>query len=643
MQEASAVSETSTITITPPTGNGMTRKGSALAVGVLLLASFLLYIPSYHAEFVSLDDHQYVFENQLILHGGWDAIVRFFTEVIHPSTVSGYYQPLTMISLMLDARLDSSHGVDSLIYHLGNILWHAINCVLVFFIVRKIVRNDVIALLAAAFFLIHPVQVESVTWISQRKTVLATAFALGSVLAYLHYGTTLHKRFLIFSVLLYAVGLLAKPTIMLLPIALLLLDIWPLRRPLRQAFLDKLLFVPVMLILAYIAWVSQVQAAALMSPKLDSGDRIMKWIGLLSYNLILYLGNLVWPLTLSPYRDVPKEITFNEPELLWATIGAALLVVIWITSWKWSRSFFVGVTAFIVLLTPALGAVRFTQSCVSDRFLYLPMVFLLLPLGVGIDRLRQIFPLRTKQIETLIALFLAPLAALTFAQQSIWQNSATLWYHIATTAPRNIQANQNAAIIYHMTADYERARMFAERAVEAQPSSAQSLHLLGRAQTRTGDPDKAIGNIQQALKIGLGSKEGWGHIALAEAYLLLGREAEARNEMAAAKVLGLDRAEILADLADFSLIFAKRCDWALELYQQLSNTHPDDLDAHYRYADALRKCGKESDAIIELKNIQQKAQQKGLKYPKVEADLAEIEARKNSAPPSNSTMQKNAS
>ncbi len=629
---------------------------------LLFVAVLLLYRGTFSSDFVTLDDPQYVIDNEIVRDPGWDGVGRFLTEVMAPSTVAGYYQPLTMLSLMADALL-SGDPRSPFVYHATNILLHALNAVLVFLVMRMVLdissrraenrggeleaagealgssnqelkRSDskgkplnaglAIPLLLAAFFAIHPMQVESVAWVSQRKTVLATCFALLSVLSYLRYGRDGRTRYLAGAFVLLVLGNLAKPTLMLMPLVLMLLDVWPLRRHILRALPEKTPFFALMLAAGYVAWRSQKESASLGAPNLPP-EMIPKWIGLISYNLMLYLGNVVWPMHLSPYRAFPDELSLADPPIALAVAGTVVFFVLVLWARKRCKPFFVGAAAFITLLAPALGAVQFDASCVADRFLYLPFVFLLLPLGAMLQWAVRLPLQRPQVLLACVALFLAPLAILTHAQQTMWRDSQTFWSQVVESAPKLARGNYNMALLQIEAADYEAARDSARKALEAEPENANFLYALGYSLSRAGAPQEAIPLLQKALRLGLGDKEAVGHLALAEAHLIAEDRSAAQLALEQATDLGVAPGVALARLGQAALHHARRCDWAQEYYADAVAAVPDDLEIRFGHAEALCRCGRKADALAEYDAIIERAAGKGLRFPRVEEARAAVQ------------------
>jgi tetratricopeptide (TPR) repeat protein len=618
------------------------RSHYLIAAAGLFIATILVYLPSFSGQFLTLDDYQYVVDNTHVRHPSWQAARQFFAEVKHPSTVAGYYQPLTMVSLMVDAWIGGDEGRDPWFYHATNIVLHAVNAVLVMWFMLMLLRNlasrpdargfgFAAAIMVAAVFALHPVQAESVAWISQRKTVLASLFAFAALIAYLHFGRVGKRRYLVLTGICYLLGGLAKPTIMLLPVALILLDYWPLKRPVLRALPEKIPLLFLMLLMAYVAWESQASAAALGMPRLGL-SYLPRWIGLLSYNLVLYLGNLVWPMYLSPYRALPEDLSFGNPEMLISVVIAMGFILSIVTAVRWSKPYFVGASSFVILLLPALGGVQFAASCVSDRFTYLPILFMLIPLGVLIQRLDLMLPGQAGRVRIILGMFAVPLVVLTWAQQDVWRDSRHFWFHVHSAVPMLAKANRHVASFYHDDGDYEKCREYAQRAADADPENAQYLHLLGRALTRTGAADRAIEVIGKALEIGLGSKESWGRVSLAEACLARGDADRAASELAKADESVRDSAQALVMMGDVAMLCARRCDWAIAYYRQALDARPDDLEVRHDLAEALLACQRDREALTEYEEIIERARQQGRRYPKVENEANAVRRSMEAGP-----------
>ncbi|MFQ5429550.1 MAG: hypothetical protein ACE5E1_04490 [Phycisphaerae bacterium] len=562
---------------------------SFIAAAALVVGTIVLYLPTLSSGFVRLDDYQYVVDNPLVRHPSWQSARRFLGEVTQPSSVEGYYQPLTMLSLMLDASVAGEGGLSPFAYHATNVLLHALNTVLIFWIMRLILGGTLVPLITAAIFGAHPAAVESVAWISQRKTVLASLFAFACVASYLRYGRDRRRAWLGAAIALYLLGTLAKPTIVLLPLVLILLDVWPLRRRVRSALAEKLPFLLILLAMAVIAWRSQAASAASLAA--PDPAQLLKLTGLMCYNFALYLGNIFWPVHLSPFRAIPQDIGWNNPVILLTTLGSLTFAGIVLSAVKWSKPLFCGGLAFALLLLPALGAIRFATSLVSDRFLYLPLPFLLLPVGTLFQRWAGRARPRAVGVPLCAGLVILPLLNLTLRQQRVWHDSYSLWSHVRHFVPELPKANYELAVHAMNVGSFEECRGFAQAAVEGEPLNAQYWLTFGRALTRTRRIDEAIRAIRRAMELGLGTRIDLAYAALAEAYIVSGEAERAQSAAKEADRLNPQHAGFSASLGDFALSFAKNCEIASDFYRRALEERPDRHAVRHNLASALWACG----------------------------------------------------
>ncbi len=578
----------------------------------LIAGTIALYRPSLSSPFVQLDDYMYVIDNDAVRIPSWESVRRICGEVLSPTTVDGYYQPLSMLSLMGDAWLAGGDGRDPFPYHLTNILWHALNGVLVFLLFRMLVGGTLAPIAIAVIFLVHPAQVESVSWISQRKSVMATFFSLASLMAYLEYGRTRRVSWFIGCWLAMLLANLAKPTAMPLPLVLILLDVWPLKRSWIRALPEKLAFLPLIIGAAYVSWVSQSTTAMLGAPKFGSFEMFAKWVGLLCYNLATYLGNLVWPFYLSPYREIPRDLSWMNPEIGASAALILGLVVIWILAFKRSKSFFVGSTAFILTLSPAMGGVHFASTCVGDRFLYLPMIFLLFPLAVLFSRWEARVANRRGSAFAAVGLVVVGLAFLTHHQQSVWGSSRNLWFHIHKSAPSLPKADYNVALYLLDDGRYAESLALAREVIAVEPGNAQYHLLVGRCSTRLNRAEEAGAAIERAIQLGLGDQTGFGWLSLAEVRIVTGDIAGARACAQRAAESGWTRGDTYAEVGDIARRIADNCDAAIEFHRLAVEFEPEDLELRYGLAQTLRECGHTREAIVEYEDFMRRARLVGL-------------------------------
>ena len=251
-----------------------------------------------------LDDHEYVVENPLVRHPGWHSAGQFFTEVLRPSTVSGYYQPLTMISLMADYAIGGEDG-SLRPYHRTNLVLHALNAALVALFLYLLFGQPWVAAMLGVLFGCHPMTVETVAWLAERKTLLATFFALLCLILYVLHTRRRGWKLYAVALLMFVLALLSKPTTTPLPVLLLLLDYWPLRRLSVRALVEKVPFLVVAGVSAVITYASQAEAGAVTLPQQQSPLTIPL---ILCHNILFYPYKMILADAAHLASSVPRAV-----------------------------------------------------------------------------------------------------------------------------------------------------------------------------------------------------------------------------------------------------------------------------------------------------------------------------------------------
>ena len=402
---------------------------TAVVCGLLFCGTVLLFSRATHGAFINYDDPSYVTDNPHVQGGlSWDGIVWAFT------APADYWHPLTWLSHMLDWQL---YGPAAAGHHLTSVLWHALNAVLAFFVFRRLAGGFWLSAFAAALFAWHPLRVESVAWITERKDVMSGCFFLLTLLAYARYvdcrtaGRPWWRAYLL-TMACFAAGLMSKPMLVTLPLVLLILDFWPFARcsspaSLRLPLVEKIPFFAL----------SGVTAALTVLMQRQGGDFVLDVpfgarAGNAVVSLARYLGKFFWPFNLIVCYPHPGY--WPAPVVLSAAVLA--LGLCWL-AWRQRRSrpwILAGWLWLLVVLLPVIGLVQVGFQAMADRYTYLPLLGVELALlwslpGVGF--------LRAWSRASLAALVLAVCAARTWNQEGVWRDSVSLFEHAVAVGARN--------------------------------------------------------------------------------------------------------------------------------------------------------------------------------------------------------------
>ncbi len=470
---------------------GMARWAPLL---IPVVVAMLVYLRAIGCGFIGFDDDLYVFENPLVAEGLSWAGLRWALTAGYAST----WQPLVWISFMLDATLG---GISAPLFHAGNLFYHALTVALAGLALARLTRRPWLAAAVALLLAVHPVHVESVVWVAERKDVLSGCFWWGSVLAYA--GYVRHGRFWRWATvtLLIALGLAAKPTLMTLPFALLLLDIWPLQRVRLgsrvgwgRVALEKLPWIG--LAVASLVITYQVQQAG--GSILDTATvSVAGRMGNAVVAYVRYVGKLVWPQPLCVLYPHPGAWPGGVVALCGVLLGAVSLGV-----WRWRARApwcLVGWLWFLGTLVPMLGLVQIGWHAMADRFLYIPAVGLYLALVWSADALVARWPAWRRGAWGVLAGGALLLAVLSVHQIGYWRSSRSLFAHAVEQTRDNWMMHNCLGAALARAGEDEAALPHFRRAIELMPSRPRAYYNLGCALVRGGDPQGAIPSFEQSL------------------------------------------------------------------------------------------------------------------------------------------------
>lgn len=450
----------------------------------LVVLTLLIYWDVQSYEFLNYDDNEFIVDNEHIRDGfSPDSLVYAFTDIN-----SGIWHPVTWLSHIMDCQL---YGLNPMGHHWNNLIFHLINAILVFLIFNRMTGALFRSFFVASLFAIHPVQIESVAWVAERKNVLSTLFYLLCIFSYIRHVKDQKKRKYITIILFYILGLMSKPMMVTMPFVLLLLDFWPLDRfkiwrergnegsvrSSRSIIKEKIPFLIIAVIFSVISWKSQYISGAMTDLEtIPLYARIE--LSLVSY--INYLYNLIWPTNLAFFYPY----TGNIP--LWKVLGASLLLFIFcaysIYCYKNKKHIFFGWLWFVITISPVIGLVHLGDQAMADRYMYLPCI--------------GIFIAVTWEVHNLIAyigrpkflfIFFYSAVILTFSLVSIvqvknWRNNYSLYSHAIEVTADNYVAHANLGAALLNSGRTDEAIYHLEKAFEIKPQSRKTHFDMGTAQ-----------------------------------------------------------------------------------------------------------------------------------------------------------------
>ncbi len=562
----------------------------------LLLATAAAFWQVRNNEFINLDDNLYVTENPYVQRGlTFKGIVWAFT-----TRPVGHWHPMTWLSHMLDAEL---YELNPGGHHVTNLLFHVANTLLLFLLLHKMTGALWASGFVAGLFSLHPLHVESVAWVAERKDVLFTFFWLLTLWAYLVFVKKPRLDRYLLVVLCYILSLLSKPMAVTLPFVLLLLDYWPLGRLRSGPSIDSdhqrtsplhliLEKVPLLLLTAIFCvftFLSYQKVGVVTSfSKLPLEIRI----GNTFVSYLEYIGKMIWPAQLAVLYPHPMVLP------LWKILGSVMLVTVitvliliggrkrpyWIVGWLW----------YLGTLVPVTGLVQVGLQAMADRFTYVPLIGLFIIVAFGVSdllvgwRYGKIVFLASGSAVLLIFMML------TMSQVALWQNSLRLFNHTLQVTANNSIIHNNLGVALMRQGKDDEAWAHYTKALEIDPSYADAQYNLGALLARQGKAREAMTQFVETLRIKPSHADAHHHLGVLLANQ--GRTEEAIRHYNEALRANPNFAEAYRNLG-IALINQGKEQEAIPYFKEALEINPKDYIAHNNLGTAASRQGRIAEAM----------------------------------------------
>lgn len=576
---------------------------------LLMVTTLAVFWPLINHEFINFDDDLYVYDNSQVRTGlTLKGVIWAFT-----TTRTSNWHPLTWLSHMTDCEL---YGLWPGGHHLTNLLFHIANTLLLFLVLNRMTRALWSSSLVAALFALHPLHVESVAWVAERKDVLSTLFWMLTLGAYVHYTALRSLNWYIAALSFFTLGLLSKPMLITLPCVMLLLDYWPLGRfrwgkpvghwnsnilpPVyrkeKSAFthrivLEKVPFLVLSAISSIVTFFVQQSGGAVQS--LESFPlRIRISNALLSY--LSYIGKMIWPHPLAvfyPYRDIFPT---------WQAAGTGVLLmgvtVLFLRAARKYPYLVVGWLWYLGTLVPVIGLVQVGAQAMADRYTYVPLIGIFIMVAWGLPQILAGWRFRKTALATATALLLSIFVALTGLQLQKWHDRITLFTYTLSVTTRNALIHNNLGNALSNQGKYREAITHYTEALRIRPQYAEAYYNFGVALAHQGKTEEAIAQYTEALRIN--PKHVNAHNNLGNALAHQGKNEEAVAQYTEALRINQNNAVAHKNLG-LALMRQGKYEEAIAHYNEALRLNPQYADARNNLGNALASQEKIDEAIVQ--------------------------------------------
>ncbi len=556
---------------------------------VILIISFLVYLPVLQNGLLAWDDDNYIKNNPLV-H-------TISLKEIFSTYVMGNYHPLTILTFAIEYQL---FGLNETAFHAVNLFLHLLNVVLVFYAMLHVSGKTVVAVMASLLFGIHPLHVESVAWAAELKDLLYTFFFLAAYIFYLKFLNDRRKKFYFFSLLLFLCSLLSKAMAASLPVVLLLTDYFTGKKINGKTLLEKLPFFLLSVVFGVVAiWAQQSEGAT------EAVDYpLFQRLVFASYGFISYLFKLVLPLNLSAYYPYPVKSDESLPVIyyLYPAILVGLIIAVYYSA-KHTRKIFFGLGFFAITVFLVLQFLPVGGAIMADRYSYVPSIGIFYLAGEAFHFLINKKP--RWQAMAVAGVFAVFFSVKTFERCKVWQNDLTLWNDVISRyqtipyaynnrgrfylnegknelaladfnkalelKPDHFKAYNNRGILFMNTSRNEEALADFNKAIELMPGSEGLYMNRGNVLKNLNRPEEAMKDLNKTIEMNPGFAEAW--YSRGNLYMSQGKTEEAISDFSKAIELNKNYVEAILNRANV-LRDNNRYDEALRDYEEAIRLNP---------------------------------------------------------------------
>ncbi len=494
------------------------KKYSIIIISLVIIITFFTLYPCLENGFTNWDDDVYIIENTSIRTLSFQNIGQFFSSFYY-----GAYIPITIFSYAVDYHFSR---LDPRAYHSTNIIFHLLNCILVFWMIFLISQNIGVSAITALFFGIHPLHVESVAWITERKDMLYSFFFLGTIISYFYYRNMNSIRFYYGALVLFLLSLLSKPVAITVPFILIAIDYIHNRSFDQRSFVEKIPFLVLSIAFIIIGFfaqhtigaVRQISVTTIFSNTLSSTE-----------NIVFYLLKTIVPVKLSCLYPLLRTINPKQLNIFLFSpfiIGGLIILIILLS--KHTKKIVFGGLFFLIALVPVLQIMPVGQR-IADRYTYIPLIGIFYIFAEG---LTWLFSKSRRVVNVFLVLLLVTVIGifsfLARQQCRVWKDAITLWNNVIKNYPNIPLAYNNRGIAFSKMKEYEKAINDFNQTLKFNPNSAEVFNNRGLAYYFLEDYGTALSDFDKAIKIDTDYAEAYNNRGYV--YYINGDIAEAIND-----------------------------------------------------------------------------------------------------------------